>query len=255
MDEEAREENATITPRERLSRPTPVAKTKKRSKFKRWRRSIARKLGARFGVLAIALMSKTWRARWDGLENLEAARGAGGGHLITLWHGRMLVPMAHHENKGWVVLVSQSGDGDTVAPILQRYGFGVIRGSASRGGARALREMLTLLESGSVLVLTPDGPRGPMHAMNPGVVWLARATGYAVVPAGFVADRAWRMKSWDRFTIPKPFARVSFVYGKPIRVDRESTTAELEARSREIADAMHECERRAFERIGMERDA
>lgn len=252
MAEEARDENATLPSRERLSRPTPATKAKKRSRFRRWRRSVARKLGARFGVFAIGLMSKTWRARWDGLENLEAARGAGGGHIIALWHGRMLVPMAHHKNKGWTVLVSQSGDGDTVAPILRRYGYGVIRGSASRGGARALREMLALLESGAVLVITPDGPRGPMHAMNPGLVWMARATGYAVVPAGFVADRAWRMKSWDRFTVPKPFARVSFVYGTPIRIARESTTADLEAASLEIAAAMHACERRALAKLGLE---
>jgi hypothetical protein len=255
MSEEARDEDAALLPaRERLSRPTPIAKTGKRSRFRRWRRSIARKLGAHFGVFAVGLMSKTWRARWEGLENLEAARGAGGGRIITLWHGRMLVPMAHHKNKGWTVLVSQSGDGDTVAPILKRYGFGVIRGSASRGGARALREMLTLLESGALLVITPDGPRGPLHAMNPGLVWMARATGYAVVPAGFVADRAWHMNSWDRFTVPKPFARVAFVYGAPIRVAREATTPELEAASREIAEAMHACERRGFEMLGTEPD-
>lgn len=252
MSAEAREEPATPVARERLSRPTPAARTGKRSRFKRWRRELARTLGRNLGVYAIALMSRTWRARWAGLENLEAARGKGGGRIITLWHGRMLVPMAHHKNKGWTVLVSQSGDGDTIAPILARYGYGVIRGSASRGGARALREMLALLESGAVLVITPDGPRGPMHAMNPGLVWMARATGYAVVPAGFVASRAWRMKSWDRFTVPKPFARVAFVYGEPIRVEREATVAELEEKSRSIAAAMHACERRACGLLGME---
>lgn len=252
MTEEAREEPAATIARERLSRPAPEVRTKKRSRFRRWRREVARKLGRNLGAIAVSLISKTWRARWDGLENLEAARGKGGGRIITLWHGRMLVPMAHHKNKGWTVLVSQSGDGDTIAPILRRYGYGVIRGSASRGGARALREMLALLESGAVLVITPDGPRGPMHAMNPGLVWMARATGYAVVPAGFVASRAWRMKSWDRFTVPKPFARVSFVYGPPIRVPREASVAELEEKSREIAAAMHACERRAYECLGLE---
>ncbi|MBL8858500.1 MAG: lysophospholipid acyltransferase family protein [Planctomycetes bacterium] len=254
MAEDARAENATPAARERLSRPKPTKKSRKRSRFRRWTRSVARKLGARFGVFAIALMSRTWRARWEGLANVEAGRGEGGGTIIALWHGRMLVPMAHHKNKGWTVLVSQSGDGDTVAPILKRYGYGVIRGSASRGGARALREMLTLLESGAVLIITPDGPRGPLHAMNPGLVWMARATGYVVVPAGFVASRAWHMQSWDRFTVPKPFARVAFVYGPPIAVARNATTAELEAASRQIADAIHACERRAFALLGTEPD-
>lgn len=248
MSEDARVEGAA--PRERLSRPVPVARTSRRSRFRRWRRTVARRLGTSVGSFFVGLMSKTWRATWEGRENLEAARGEGGGHFIALWHGRMLVPMAHHKGCGWKVLVSQSGDGDTIAPNLLRFGYGVIRGSASRGGARALREMLDALRAGDVLVITPDGPRGPMHAMNPGLVWMARATGYRVVPAGFVADRAWRMKSWDRFTVPKPFARVAFVYGAPIAVARNATTQELEGASREIAAAMHACERRACAILG-----
>lgn len=252
MSEDAHTEDVAPRARERLSRPKPAKRIGARSRFRRWRRNVARALGTHLGSFAVGVMSKTWRARWEGREHLEAARGEGGGHFITLWHGSMLVPMAHHKGVGWTVLVSQSGDGDTVAPILRGFGYGVIRGSASRGGARALREMLTHLRSGSVLVITPDGPRGPMHAMNPGLVWMARATGYAVVPAGFVADRAWHMKSWDRFTVPKPFARVSFVYGPPIRIARHATTAELERASLDIAAAMHACEKRAFTALGME---
>src|SRR6187401_3381319 len=146
MAEEARDEDAAVMPaRERLSRPTPTKKKRKGSRFKYWRRAVVRKLGTTFGMFLVTVMSKTWRARWAGLENIEAARGVGGGHFIALWHGKMLVPMAHHRNKGWTVLVSQSTDGDVVVEVLERYGYGVIRGSTSRGGARALREMLALL--------------------------------------------------------------------------------------------------------------
>jgi lysophospholipid acyltransferase (LPLAT)-like uncharacterized protein len=255
MTEDARvgaDADANAESRERLSRPVPVVRTRKLSRYKLWRRSVIRKLATTLGAGLIGLMSKTWRARWAGLENLEAARGEGGGHFITLWHGSMLVPMAHHKGCGWKVLVSQSSDGDTIAPTLQRFGYGVIRGSASRGGARALREMLGALREGSVLVITPDGPRGPRHSMSPGIVWMARATGYRVVPAGFVADRAWRMKSWDRFTVPKPFARVSFVYGPPISIARDATNAELEQANLDIAAAMIACEARAYAALGME---
>lgn len=254
MSDEVRTEDATPVAQERLSRPISNKKPAKRSRFNRWRRSVVRSLGRRCGVSVIALISRTWRARSEGIENVEAGRGKGGGAIIALWHGRMLVPMAHHKNSGWTVLVSQSGDGDTIAPILQSYGYSVLRGSASRGGARALREMLTLLKNGSVLIITPDGPRGPVHAMNPGLVWMARATGYKVVPAGFVASRAWHLKSWDRFTIPKPFARLAFVFGTPISIARHATTPELEAASRDIAAAIHACEQRAFAMIGTEPD-
>jgi lysophospholipid acyltransferase (LPLAT)-like uncharacterized protein len=257
MSDDARVEAAAeddAPTRERLSRPVPVARSGRHSRFWRWRRALARRTGIALGAFAINLMSKTWRARWEGRENLEAARGAGGGHFITLWHGSMLVPMAHHKGCGWLVLVSPSRDGDTIAPTLKRFGYGVIRGSATRGGARALREMLDALRGGSVLIITPDGPRGPMHAMNPGLVWMARATGYKVVPSGFVADRAWHLKSWDQFTIPKPFARLAFVFGPPIRVAREATTADLEAASLAIAEAMRACERQACEMLGMEPD-
>jgi lysophospholipid acyltransferase (LPLAT)-like uncharacterized protein len=162
------------------------------------------------------------------------------------------VPMAHHKNKGWVALVSRSGDGDLTESLLRGFGYGVIRGSSSRGGARALREMLDALRAGSVLIITPDGPRGPMHSMSPGLVWMARATGYAVVPCGFVCNRAWRLQSWDRFTIPKPFARLAFVFGKPIRIPRHATNPELEALSLAIGEALLAAERRGFELLGME---
>lgn len=239
-------------PRHKLSRPTPTKPQRKRTRFRRFLRATGRKLALYFGAHLVTLLSKTWRISRAGYENLDAAKGEGGGHFIALWHGRMLVPMANHRNTDWTVLVSHSRDGDITEELLWRYGYRVIRGSSSKGGARALREMLDVLKSGGVLIITPDGPRGPMHSMSPGLVWMARATGYSVVPAGFVADRAWRMKSWDRFTVPKPFARVAYVYGPPIAVPRRATNSELENVSAAIHDAMIAAETRAFELLGKE---
>ena len=241
-------------PRHKLSRPRSAKTQGSRSRFQLFLRATRRKLATSCGAMLVSLLSKTWRVSMEGHENLEAAKGEGGGHFIALWHGRMLVPMAHHRHTRWTVLVSQSQDGDVTEELLTRYGFRVIRGSSSKGGARALREMIDALKSGAVLAITPDGPRGPMHSMSPGLVWMARATGYSVVPAGFVADRAWRMKSWDRFTVPKPFARVSFVYGPPIAVPRRTTNAELENASLALRDALVRAERRAFEVLGLEHD-
>src|SRR6185436_8641392 len=115
------------------------------------------------------------------------------GCMVAIWHGRMLLGVECARRSAWSVLVSPSGDGDISERMLQTFGYRVVRGSSSRGGARALREMLELLNGGSVIVLTPDGPRGPRHGMNPGLAWMSRATGFPVVPVGMVSNRAWHL--------------------------------------------------------------
>jgi len=166
----------------------------------------------------------------------------------------MIIGALMHARRGWHVLVSPSGDGDVSEKLLESLGYHVIRGSASSGGARALREMLSVLEEGAVLVITPDGPRGPMHSMNPGLAWMARATGRAVIPSAFVCDRAWHANSWDNFTLPKPFARILLIYGEPLSVPREADEAAQGEATAEIKRRMLAAERRAFEHLGREVD-
>lgn len=227
---------------------------KPRSRRKRFTRNFARSLVTRLGPIALRLLARTWRVTLLDEQHLEAARGEGGGRIITMWHGRMLLPLPHHAHRNWCVLVSRSGDGDVFEPVLARFGYGIIRGSSSRGGARALREMMQALRNGSVVVITPDGPRGPRHSMSASVAWMARATGYAVLPCGVVCDRAWRMKSWDRLTVPKPGARLVFVYGAPVAVERGATADELKAAGERIRIAMIEAERRGLAHVNQEPD-
>ena len=94
--------------------------------------------------------------------------------------------------------------------------------------------MLRVLDGGAVLFITPDGPRGPMHSMNPGLAWMARATGRAVIPSAFVCDRAWPANSWDNFTLPKPFARILLIYGEPLSVPRGADEAAQEEATAEV---------------------
>lgn len=189
-----------------------------------------------------------------GSEHLEAAVGRGGGAFIAVWHRRILLGLSYHRSRGWQALISASQDGDIPSAILDRFGYRVVRGSASRGGAEAVREMLTELEKGSVLIITPDGPRGPVHTMHGGLAWMARATGNPILPIGFACDRAWYARSWDRFTIPRPWARVVMVYEEPIRVDPSTSDADLAAASERIRDVLLRAERRGFELLGMEPD-
>lgn len=206
------------------------------------------------GAPLLRLLARSWKLERLGEEVVAEACARDGGCIMALWHGRMLVALPHHGGRGWQVLVSGSEDGDLSERLLLAFGYGVIRGSSSRGGARALRELLAARAQDSVLVITPDGPRGPRHSMNAGLAWLARETGYAVVPCGFVCDRAWRARSWDRFTIPKPGAHLCFVYEEPVRVapaasEEEERTATLEIRAR-----MLRAEERAFQRLGRSPD-
>lgn len=206
------------------------------------------------GAPLLRLLARSWKLECLGAEVVSEACARDGGCIMALWHGRMLVALPHHGGRGWQVLVSGSEDGDLSELLLIAFGYGVIRGSSSRGGARALRELLAARARGSVLVITPDGPRGPRHSTNPGLAWLARETGYAVVPCGFVCDRAWRARSWDRFTIPKPGARLCFVYEEPVRIARDASEEEERRATDEIRARMLRAERNAFERLGAEVD-
>ena len=200
------------------------------------------------------LYSRSWRYTLLGAERRAHALERGKGVILALWHGRMMLAIPPYRGQDMTILVSGSEDGNMSEALLEGYGYRIIRGSSSKGGARALRAMLEALDAGSTVVVTPDGPRGPRHSMNPGVAWMARATGFAVLPAGFAADRAWKLASWDRYAIPKPFARVVLAYGEPVCIDRESSPRDLERATEQIRERLLEAERAAFAELGMEPD-
>lgn len=206
-----------------------------------------------FGPTVLGLLARTWKLEVLGEERFAEALAAPG-RLVTLWHGRMLLPLARFRGVGAKVLVSPSADGDLVPPLLARFGYGAIRGSSSKSPARALREMLGALQSGGTIVITPDGPRGPRHGVNSGAAWMARATGFPIAPAGCACDRAWRLASWDRFTIPKPGARVVVAFAELLTVPADAPDEALEAAAEEMGRRMTEAEREACARLGVEPD-
>ena len=169
---------------------------------------------------------------------------------MALWHGRMLVALPFHRDREYAVLVSPSDDGGLMDTLLSRFGYRVVRGSTSQGGARALRQLLEILGSGGTIVVTPDGPRGPRHSMNAGLAWMAKKTGFPVVPCGFICDRAWRLGSWDRFTIPRFGARVAIAYGEPLAVPPAAGGRELERVTAELRERLLLAEKQAFDRLG-----
>lgn len=226
--------------------------------LQRWRR-FRRRLGA-FALelcapFVLRLLAASWRVQRTGDRGLELLASERP-WIIAMWHGRMLclMPLRRHKGRGIHVLVSPSDDGSLAAKALHSFRYRIVRGSLSRGGASALRTMRDLMAGGGQLVVTPDGPRGPRHAMNVGTAWLARASGSPVLPIGVAVDRAWRLRSWDRFTIPKPFARLVVSYGEPLHVAAGATDEALEEIATELRARTIALERDGFARLGIIED-
>jgi lysophospholipid acyltransferase (LPLAT)-like uncharacterized protein len=183
-----------------------------------WKTSLAVTLG----IAVFRLLRATWRIRVEPNAEyaaLRAKRGTPeGAYLIAFWHGEMLGGLAYHAPHGYAVMVSSHRDGEIIARILAAIGSSSIRGSSSRGGREALVGMIRHLRAGGRGAITPDGPRGPRHSFAPGTLVAAARTGSPIVVLRVHADRAWRLNSWDRFMIPKPFARVTIAHGGPTRV-------------------------------------
>lgn len=241
-------------PKPGAQRPPETARQARRRRMRVFRRTIGLAIIGRLGPFALRRLCGSWKTEQIDAHNWEAAGGGKHGLLLALWHGRMVCGMPGHANRGFAVLVSHSHDGELIARMLARFGYGTIRGSSSKGGARAVREMLDKVAKDAVIVITPDGPRGPRHAMNPGLAWLARETGFPVVPMGYACDKAWYLKSWDRFTIPKFGARLVLCYGKPVSVAKDAGEAELQQATTAIREGLLEAERRGFAHLGKEPD-
>jgi len=197
---------------------------------------------AGIGAPLLRLLASTWRVEIVGGARLAAAIGDGPDRCIyAIWHGRILGCMWCWRDRGLVVVTSENFDGEWIARIIQRFGFGVARGSSTRGGARALRQLLRTLR-GAPAGFTVDGPRGPRGVAQPGVVWLAKATGHPVVCMHSEADRAWTIGSWDRTQIPKPFSRLVLGIAPVLRVAADADAAALEAARVEVEVRLREAE-------------
>ena len=167
------------------------------------------------------LLGLTLRIQSEGRADLGPRARQQEPPLWALWHETILMSVWYHRDQDVHVMISTSRDGELISTIGKFFGYTAVRGSSSKGGQEATREMVDYLKQGKRCAITPDGPRGPRRQMKMGAVQIARLTGCPVVPFGFAAEHCWRLKSWDRFIIPKPFSRAVFVYGEPIQIPAE----------------------------------
>ena len=163
--------------------------------------------------------------------------------IIAFWHGRLLMIPNAYRGKRAAALISLHQDGELISRTMNYFGFRSIRGSTTRGGFSAMREMLKASEEGYVIGITPDGPKGPRYRVQTGIIELAKRTGMAIIPVTFNASRKKIFRSWDRFLLPYPFSQGIFIWGEPLHVPRqmddnvfEKKRLLLERRLREITD-------------------
>jgi len=183
-----------------------------------WRSRLTLFLGK--GVLTA--LAPTWRytvVNGDAIRRLRADRQP---FIFSLWHGHLLPLLWHHRGSGVAILISEHRDGELIARAAQWLGYRLIRGSTTRGAERALLSLVRELKSGREVAVTPDGPRGPARSFAPGALIAAQRSGAPILPIAASADRAWRLGSWDKFMIPKPFARITVAYGSPTTIDSPS---------------------------------
>ncbi len=164
----------------------------------------------------IWILRTTMRVTFIGEGIMPAFAARGEGFIGVFWHGRMLMLPLIYPGKKIHILISIHRDGEIIANVMKRFGFDLVRGSSSKGGLAALREMISLLKAGGDLGITPDGPKGPAEVVKNGVAQLALLSGKAVIPISFAASRRLRFTSWDRFYFPLPFSRLVFVVGDPL---------------------------------------
>lgn len=189
------------------------------------------------GLFVIGLLARTWRFRPRNNTGWQRLSAEGKPFVFVLWHGGLLPLTYWHRGRDIAVLISGHRDGEIIARIVQAWGYRPIRGSTTRGGGRALLEMSRELERGSVVAVTPDGPRGPARRFQPGALVAAQRAGVPVVPIVVHIDRAWRFTSWDDFLVPKPFARVTIAWGDPMQV-HGATPREAAGESGRFEEAM-----------------
>lgn len=190
---------------------------------------------ASIGLYAlISLIGRTVRFETKGSEHAEAIASSGKLPIYAVWHDRIFLGTYFFRKLGIVFLASQSTDGEYIARFLHRFGYGVIRGSSSRGGARGLVEMIREMKNGLAMGFTVDGPRGPRHQAKSGPIILAKKTGNPILPFVIEPKQYRTTNSWDKMQIPIPFSEAVTIFGEPIYVDKNADDDDVDRKLAEL---------------------
>ena len=173
-----------------------------------------------------------------GRHHVESCLAKGERAIVAFWHGRLLMMPFVFPGHSAAILISQHRDGEYITRIAERLGYTVVRGSATRGGARAFKQLLQCLKDGSHVAITPDGPKGPRRQVKSGVIELSRLSHMPILPVAFAAWPRTILKSWDQFLIPHPFGRAAYVWGEPIYVPENADKNAVEKLQSVLAERL-----------------
>lgn len=187
------------------------------------------------------LLGWTTRIYWFKTDEAKELENSGAGIIYAAWHNQQLFLLYPYKGQKIAALISQSSDGEYIARLLPRFGMIAVRGSTTRGGARALIKLMQAARKGYRPMLTPDGPRGPIYTVQPGILFLAKKLGWPIIPVGTALSRKFKAGSWDKMRVPLPFGKTALTYGKAIWVKDEAdfprAAAEIQAELNRCSDA------------------
>lgn len=201
----------------------------------------------KLGWLLILLLGKLSFIKCVGRHHWKRLKKEKSRFIFIVWHGRILLPIYIHRNEGITGMVSLHADGEMIAQTLHRLGYQTVRGSSTRGGKKALHDMVEALKNEGTGAIMPDGPRGPRHKFKKGAIQIAQQTDAYLLPVTFASKRKIQFKSWDRFNLITPFSPAVVIYGKPIKVPNNLSTVEFETFRQQVEQIMIEYERQADE--------
>lgn len=207
------------------------------------------------GSLFLRLINSTLRWQVVGLDAQQKLWVSGKPAILAFWHGQQLLmpwiyfkSAAKKNRKPIAVLISQHEDGRMVAKAMKFLGVQTVSGSSSRGGTKALFDLIDKLKSGSHIALTPDGPKGPRCKVGQGIVRIAQRSGAVIYPTAIASEKKWQFNSWDRMFLPKPFSKVVLMMGEPIAIPEELAIGQAEEYANLVEGALNQLTMRAEER-------
>jgi lysophospholipid acyltransferase (LPLAT)-like uncharacterized protein len=217
--------------RERAFTPASLSAYSLRERF------LIRAASLVFYVL-ISLVGRTVRFEVEGGENWESASAGNRIPIYVFWHNRIFLATYFFRHRKIAVMTSQSFDGEYIARFIQKFGYGAVRGSSTRGGIGAIVEMVRLMRAGTPTAFTLDGPKGPRYVVKMGAILLAKKTGQPILPVTVSTPEYWQVNSWDRFQIPRPFARATVRIAAPIFVPSDASDEALSDKRDELQEAL-----------------